>query len=436
LSLQIPKTRKTWTQRKERTEKSAEDVHVRILFVADGRSPIAANWIQHFSGRGFEVHLASTFACEPGLNLASLTFIPVAFSAARKARGEVAGRKAGRNLLWGASALRARTQLRQFLGPVTFPRASVRLRSLIAEIKPDLVHAMRIPYEGMLASLALKTRSKVSGRGGGLPPLLVSVWGNDFTLHAPANPWMAYFTRRALSRADGLHTDCRRDLRIAKEWGFGPGKPAIVLPGGGGVQLDVFYPPVRKEEEVSPRGRGMTVINPRGFRAYVRNDTFFKAMPLVLAKRPETHFACPGMAGDPQALGWVRNFGLENEVDLLPTLPREQLAVMFRQAAVTVSPTVHDGTPNTLLEAMACGCFPIAGDLESLREWISPGINGLLVDPGNPEELAGAILAALEQPSLRAQAAEKNLKLIRERAEHDKVMCLAENFYRELVLKY
>ena len=120
-------------------------------------------------------------------------------------------------------------------------------------------------------------------------PLLVSVWGNDFTLHAPSTPWMRQATRRALARADALHSDTQRDLLLASDWGFDPAKPGIVLPGGGGIQLDVFYPP-----DTPP---GPVVINPRGLRAYVRNDTFFKAVPLVLEQIPEARFLCPTMQG-------------------------------------------------------------------------------------------------------------------------------------------
>ena len=53
---------------------------MRILFVADGRSPIALNWIRYFVDCGDEVHLASTFPCRPELALASLSIVPVAFS--------------------------------------------------------------------------------------------------------------------------------------------------------------------------------------------------------------------------------------------------------------------------------------------------------------------------------------------------------------------
>ena len=407
--------------------------------MADGRSPIAMNWIRYFAERGYEVHLASTFACEPTLQLASLSFIPVAFSGVKVERQARPDHGRTSNLLWGASSVRSRTIVRQLFGPITLPPAARRLGALIDEIHPDLVHAMRIPYEGMLAALAMNAPSRrgsvdpVADNQRDHPPLLISVWGNDFTLHAGSNPWMAHYTRQALDRADALHTDCERDLRIAREWGFQAEKPAAVLPGGGGVQPDIFFPPAPEKREDPSLPRHLTVINPRGFRAYVRNDTFFRAIPLVLANRPGTRFVCPGMAGERKALDWMQQLGIEDSVELLPHLSREEMAGLFRQAAVTVSPTVHDGTPNTLLEAMACGCFPIAGDLESLREWISPGVNGLLVDPGDPQELAQAILAALEQPELRAQAAGHNLKIIRERAEYGWVMSSVENFYRDLV---
>jgi glycosyltransferase involved in cell wall biosynthesis len=412
---------------------------VRILFVADGRSPIATNWIRYFIQPGYEVHLASTYACEPSLRLASLSFIPVAFSGVKGVSQVSARRGKASNLLWGASSVRGRTLLRQLLGPLTLRSAARRLRTLIDEINPDLVHAMRIPYEGMLTSWAMNTPTKKSSihvpENGGqrIPLLLISVWGNDFTLHAVSNPWMAQNTRWALQQASALHTDCQRDLRVAHDWGFQTEKPSIVLPGGGGVQLDLFSPQVRKEPGDSHPPRPLTVINPRGFRAYVRNDTFFRAIPIVLARRPEARFVCTGMAGEKRVLGWIQELGIESSVELLPHLSREEMADQFRQAAVTVSPTEHDGTPNTLLEAMACGCFPVAGDLESLREWISPGFNGLLVDPGDPQSLAKAILAALVQPELRDRAATYNLKIIRERAEYGWVMSLAERFYRDLV---
>ena len=45
---------------------------MKILFVADGRSPIAINWMRFFVERGDDVYLSSTFACQPKLDLTGL----------------------------------------------------------------------------------------------------------------------------------------------------------------------------------------------------------------------------------------------------------------------------------------------------------------------------------------------------------------------------
>jgi glycosyltransferase involved in cell wall biosynthesis len=139
------------------------------------------------------------------------------------------------------------------------------------------------------------------------------------------------------------------------------------------------------------------------------------------------------MAGNAQAEHWVRELGIARQVNLLPALPRAELPALFQHCAVVVSPTTHDGTPNTLLEALACGCFPVAGDLESIREWIEPGRNGLLVDPGDAQALAQAVLQGLADQTLVRQARVINLALIAERVEYSKVMTKAWEFYRRLV---
>ncbi len=437
---------------------------MRILFVADGRSPITLNWLRYFVERGDEVFLASTFACQPGggalperhmspkaersgdpasttlagqpnLKLHGLEIIPVAFSGAKSAPTPTPkmhtprtawGRwqeEPGQAFLsqpragfWGASTLGLRTVIRHWLGPVTISRAAGRLREMIERVQPDLVHAMRIPYEGMLAADAFTENV----------PLLVSVWGNDFTLHAPSTPGMRHYTQWTMKVADALHTDCLRDIRLAKKWGFQQGKPTLVTPGNGGIRSDVFFPPSRPVE-------APVVLNPRGFRAYVRNDTFFRAIPLVLEERPDARFLCATMAGEGEALKWIASLGIEKSVELLPPRPHKQMAELFRSAQVVVSPSVHDGTPNSLLEGMACGCFPVAGDLDSIREWITPGKNGLLVDAGEPSALAGAILRGLNEPALRKQAADENAALIAERAEYTRNMARVLAFYERLI---
>jgi glycosyltransferase involved in cell wall biosynthesis len=111
------------------------------------------------------------------------------------------------------------------------------------------------------------------------------------------------------------------------------------------------------------------------------------------------------------------------------------MAGVFRRAQIVASPSIHDGTPNTLLEGIACGAFPVAGDLESIREWITPGENGLLFDATNPPSIAEAILSALENKNLRQRAAGLNQNMIAARAEYGQNMLRASEFYEKVITK-
>jgi glycosyltransferase involved in cell wall biosynthesis len=109
------------------------------------------------------------------------------------------------------------------------------------------------------------------------------------------------------------------------------------------------------------------------------------------------------------------------------------MATVYRMSKVMVSPSEHDGTPNTFLEAIACGCFPVVGDLESLREWIADGENGLLIDPDDAEGLAQATSRALTSADLREKANKVNQGLVDERADRELVAISAERFYEDVV---
>src|SRR5512134_2234614 len=103
---------------------------MRTLFVADGRSPIAQNWIRYFVERGSEVYLASTFACSLDFPLNGLEIIPVGFSSLRKGT-----RRPGTA---SARTLGLRTALRHWFAPLTIRRAAQRLRDFTERVKPDL----------------------------------------------------------------------------------------------------------------------------------------------------------------------------------------------------------------------------------------------------------------------------------------------------------
>ena len=352
-------------------------------------------------------------------------FCPVTPPALGSLGGRQATAAAGRRrpAAWVGRLRGGLRPLRYWLGPLSLPYYQPRFRRLVDDIAPDLVHALRIPFEGMLAAA--------------IPagvPLAVSIWGNDITLHARGSFLMGAWTRRTLRRAQGLAADAQRDIRLGLEWGFSG--PTLVVPGSGGLRLDEIRAAVARSEqlpEALPRGAAL-VVNPRGARpGSLRNDVFFQAIPRVLKKFPQACFVCPPLAGDAEAARWVSTLGIAGQTRLWPRLTQPQLWSLFSKAQVFVSPSVHDGTPNSLLEAMACGCFPVAGNIESLREWITPGVNGLLVDATDPQAIADALITALGDAGLRARAVKENARLLAERADNRRCVAQAEAFYQKIV---
>lgn len=408
---------------------------MRIVFIADVRSPISRGWISYFIEGGHDVHVIATYPCLPRLlSGARMIQLPIAFS--RMARtGPDGGIKSKRSRLFNFSvgSLRSRTAFGLIIGawtwisPVEIYRHTRTLRALLIEIAPDIVHAMRIPFEGIISGIATPPGM----------PLVTSVWGNDLDWIARQNPLVARQTRQVMRRTDGLHCDCFRDVSLAtREWHLDKEKPTVVLPSSGGIKRSLFYPGETDSglrEELRIAEDAFVVINPRGFRGYVHNETFFKAIPSVLKRIPNVVFLCSAMQDNSFAKKWVRKLDIAPAVRLLPTVPREQMADLFRLAHVSVSPSVYDGTPNSLIESMACGCLPVAGDIESVREWIVDGENGLLCDPRSSDSLARAMLRALEDQGLRDRASEINVRLVEQRADYDKVMLEAEQFYHRVI---
>jgi glycosyltransferase involved in cell wall biosynthesis len=396
---------------------------VHILIVADGRSPNARRWIQGILALRHRVTLVSTYPCQPLEGIDALHVLPVAF--AQHAGSQVKAPTAAAPHPIKARGRALLGSLRYLAGPLTLPFYARRLQRLVSQVKPDVVHALRIPFEGMLATAAQLS-----------VPLAVSIWGNDLTLHASRTPLMRYWTQRTLRRTNGLMADAQRDIRLAQLWGFQKERAWAVLPGGGGIDLVEMH---RLLDETKPRGDiaippdAAVIINPRGFRpGSVRNDVFFQAVPLVVKRNPEVVFLCAGMAGQQEAMQWVQRLGVEKHVRLLPYMPQVDLWRLFTISQVTASISAHDGTPNSLLEAMAMGCFPVVGDIESLREWITPGVNGLLVDPTVPQATAEALLMAIDHPEMRQNAAGINLERLASRAEIKLVRTQMEVFYQRL----
>ena len=185
-----------------------------ILLVADGRSPTAQSWIKCILGLGYRVSLVSSFPCAPLPGLSHFSVLPVAFS---RFSSQQPGHSSDARS-YGVSAhlrgmfkkhFRIFQHLRYRLGPLTVRLQAGKLQRLVNTLQPDLIHALRIPFEGMLVSQLDQA-----------VPRVVSTWGNDLTLHADQSPAMRRLTCACLASMDGIISDTQRDLELALKWGL------------------------------------------------------------------------------------------------------------------------------------------------------------------------------------------------------------------------
>ena len=321
-----------------------------ILLIADGRSPTARSWITNIQAIGYEVSLISSFACEPPPGLVHYHHLPLAFSrfsAGSSQTQKALSRTGFKRFIKRFSPIFQ--SLRYWLGPLTLHKYAKDYQNLVSQLQPDLIHALRIPFEGMLGSYTPEGY-----------PLIVGTWGNDLTLHAKGSPLMRSYTQRCLQRANGLTSDTFRDVRLAHQWGFDENLPALVVPGSGGIDIDIIQeaPYFSAENYGIPEDQPI-VVNSRGIRpGSVHQEVFFAAIPKILDRHPACSFVCPGLEGMGQAHEWVSQFGIKENTFLLPNLPQTELWSLMKASLVFVSPSSHDGTPNSLLEAMAGGEFP------------------------------------------------------------------------------
>jgi len=105
-------------------------------------------------------------------------------------------------------------------------------------------------------------------------------------------------------------------------------------------------------------------------------------------------------------------------VSFVPDLPDESaIADLYRAADVVVSVPTSDGTPSSVLEALACGAVPVVSDLPALREWVEHEKQALFVPVHDVPALGASISRLLEDPDLRSAMASRGAELVRQRAD-------------------
>jgi glycosyltransferase involved in cell wall biosynthesis len=155
------------------------------------------------------------------------------------------------------------------------------------------------------------------------------------------------------------------------------------------------------------------------------------AMPTVLGVRPDTRLLVVGDGDESQALhSQAQRLGIAHA--LVFAGHRSDVPAVLGALDVLCIPSLYEGTPLALFEAMASAKAIVSTAVDGCREVLEDGVTGLLVPPGDPAGLAGALLRALGDAVLRQALAEAAR---RASARYDVAACVRqmEALYEEIL---
>ncbi len=300
---------------------------------------------------------------------------------------------------------------RTSLNPVATWRSARQLRGTVKRIAPDVMIAYTIKPVVLGA---------VAARAAGVPFFAAMITGLGYAFLGGLSPkrlairlvaMLMY--RRALGASQLVifqNEDDRSDFRRMRL--LSAAKPTIIV-NGSGVDLSHFWP------EPAPARTGFLMIarflRDKGIREYgaaaARLKSEFPDVPVRLAGwLDEGPDSISQAELDSILAGGVENLGLLADV-------RPAIAA----SSVYVLPSYREGTPRTVLEAMALGRAVITTDAPGCRGTVVDGENGLLVPVADAGALYRAMRRFVVEPGLAQRMGEASLRLVREKFDVNQV---------------
>lgn len=279
------------------------------------------------------------------------------------------------------------------LRPLAELRLLAAFRRLLAQVRPDLLHAVAMKpvlYGGLLARLT------------GVPAAVHAVTGLGylFLRQSPAMALTRSLVKRLYRVALG-HPNSRAifqnpdDLALFLEGRLvDPGRAVTIK--GCGVDLDIYRP---RPEPEGP----LTVMFPARLIGDKGLREFVEAAEILSREGVAARFVLVGR-NDPQnptnvAESEIRDWESRGIVEWWGF--REDMAATLSQAHVVAMPSYREGLPRVLIEAAACGRAMVSADVPGCREIVRQNENGLLVPAGDGPALARALRRLIEDGDLR-----------------------------------
>ena len=321
--------------------------------------------------------------------------------------------------------------LRRRMGVVPQDGVISWLAEVIRRWRPHVVHTLGLEPASYLYHNAVSAHG-IAGR---------SMWvvqargGPDLALHRLL-PEYSERIRAALRDCDSFIADNGRNYEYALELGLRRDAvaPLGVVPGTGGMAVTEL---ARNSAANGPTRNRRLVLWPKAYECpQSKALPVFEALKLALHRLPacEIHM----LAMIPETRMWFAALPEELRricVPIVDRLPREETLRLMCRARVMLAPSLVDGVPNSLYEAMACGAFPIVSPLETITPVVQAERNVLFARNLYPQEIADALVRAMTDDDLVEQAARNNLELVRRIADRASIGPKVVAYYEELAAR-
>jgi len=289
------------------------------------------------------------------------------------------------------------------LQPFLEVTANEKLEQIIKEIQPDIVHS----FEMQSCSYPiLKTMNK-------FPKLkwIYSCWGNDLYFYKNIKIHKNKI-KNILKRVNYIQTDCERDLRLAQQLGFF-GEHVGVIPGGTGYKLEVL------KDYKLPIAERKTILIKGYQNKFGRGLNSIKAIEKLQIDINDYNIVIFG--AHKGIIEYVDKNDLPFKVYSRHELTQDKLLELMGKSLIYVGNSISDGIPNTLLEAIIMGAFPIQSNPGGATgEIILDGKNGFLIkDPKNIDEIMNLIFQAASNPIMMQKALEMNIDIANEKLNYE-----------------
>jgi len=284
--------------------------------------------------------------------------------------------------------------LYRFLKPLIERSPDKAFEKLIIDLNPDIVHsfAMQVACVPIINIMEKHPNQK----------WIYSSWGSDL-FHLESVNLKTQHVFRVLNRVDYFISDCLRDYQIAKKYNF-KGMYLGCFPGGGGYHLKALNKYV-----VTP-AVSRTIILLKGYQGTLgRCIQVLKALRNI--QNQLNKYEVIVFSAEPEVIRFSENIKRETDLNIKilgkdKFLPQNDILELMGKSLLYIGNSISDGMPNTLLEAIVMGAFPIQSNPGGASaEVIKDNKNGLLIEnPEHVEEIQNLITKALTDSALIEQA--------------------------------